>query len=101
MDLRKLATAASVMAAMALGGGSAVLAKAHDQGKADGKLVFPGAQNARDQIDFLTNLGVLDGHGVSAVQNKGKRGELNNNGAKAGGINCTNPISSLPCPAAQ
>jgi hypothetical protein len=101
MDARKIATVIAIAAMMGVGGVSTALAKAHDQGKADGTLVFPDAQNAKQQIDFLTNLGALDGHGVSIIQNKGKRGELNNDGAKKGGINCVNPSSSLPCPAAQ
>lgn len=100
-EVRKIATLVAILASVGLGGMSGALAKAHDQGKADGTLVFPDARNARDQIDFLTAAGVLDGKGVSAVQNKGKRGELNSHGAKKGGINCVSPSSDLPCPAAQ
>jgi hypothetical protein len=61
---------------LAFAGSSAAFAKAHDQGQADGRINCPTTcDNARDQIDFLTAAGALDGHGVSAVQNKGKRGE--------------------------
>ena len=104
-DIRKIA-ATAVIATMALGGIPAAFGKAHDQGKADGIFCVPGLQcpdanNARDQIDFLTAAGALDGNGVSALQNKGQRGEASNDGAKKGGINCFPTGSSFPCPAAQ
>ncbi len=51
------------------------LAKAHDQGVADGGFE-PGTQTgARDVIDALTDAGVLDGKGVSAVVKGGARGD--------------------------
>ena len=76
MNDRKRIVAIAVAATAAIGISSAAYAKAHDQGKADGTLVFPDAQNAKQQIDFLTNLGVLDGRGVSQVQRDGKRGDI-------------------------
>lgn len=74
-DIRMIAAAVTI-AMMAFGSMPVAFGKAHDQGKADGTLVFPDAENAKQQIDFLTDAGILDGHGVSAVQNKGKRGEI-------------------------
>lgn len=56
-------------------GTTAVFAKAHDQGVADGDIA-PGTQTgAKDTIDALEDAGVLDGRGVSAVVKKGQQGE--------------------------
>lgn len=64
-----LKTAASAVAVtMVLGSASAALAKAHDQGVADGTpLAFPGGTGAFVQT--------LDS-GVSSIQNKGQRGAI-------------------------
>jgi hypothetical protein len=89
MSILKLLGVAAFGAAMAFGGSSSVVAKAHDPGQADGVTVCSvrmlECQSARDQIDVLTGLGVLDGHGVSAVQNKGKRGAIQS-GAEPGSL---------------
>lgn len=67
---------AAAAGAMIFGGASGALAKAHDQGVADGKIpFFPEAPNAGERIDLLTDAGVLDGQGVSALFKGGARGE--------------------------
>ena len=79
MRILRLLGISLVGAGLALAGSTAAFAKAHDQGQADGvtNCTTRGltCDSARDQIDLLTGLGALDGHGVSAVQNKGKRGD--------------------------
>ena len=78
MSTRLIATAV-VVAAMAVGSSSAAFAKAHDQGKADGKLcpICTGLeQNAREQIELLQAAGALDNRGVSKIQRDGARGAL-------------------------
>jgi hypothetical protein len=76
-DTRKIAVFA-IVAAMVLGSGPAAFGKAHDQGKADGKFcpICVDPNNARDQINTLTDAGILDGHGASAVQKDGARGDI-------------------------
>jgi hypothetical protein len=82
MSILKLFGTAAVGITMAFAGSSTVLAKAHDPGQADGVTVCTvrmlECQSARDQIDVLAAPGgpLADGHGVSAVQNKGKRGAI-------------------------
>jgi hypothetical protein len=76
MRIVKLLGISAVSVGLALAGSSAAFAKAHDQGQADGVIICPATcDNARDQIDVLTAAGALDGHGVSSIQNEGKRGE--------------------------
>jgi len=104
MKHTSMIAATALIAAMALGVPTA-FGKAHDQGIADGKFcpICGGTnpQNARDQINTLTNAGLLDGNGVSALQKDGLRGSLSNDGQKAGGITCAPTGSPLPCPAAH
>lgn len=75
-------TVASAMAVtIALGSASGALAKAHDQGQADGApLDFPGGTGAFVQT--------LD-KGVSGGQNKGQRGETASSNK---GANRVNPV---------
>src|SRR5213594_513902 len=104
MKHSSMIAATAIIAAMAFSVPTA-FGKAHDQGIADGKFCpicgSTDPQNARDQINTLTDAGVLDGNGVSAAQKDGIRGSKSNDGQKAGGINCIPTGSSLPCPAAQ
>ena len=83
MRILKLFGISMVGVGLAFAGSSTAFAKAHDQGQADGRTVCTArmveCQSARDQIDILTDAGVLDGQGVSAVQNKGKRGTIESN----------------------
>src|SRR5437763_7431175 len=88
-QIRKITLAAAVVA-LALGSGQAAFAKAHDQGKADGKLcpICSGTEtNAAQQIQELQTAGALDSSGVSLLQKDGVRGAKSNDGQKAGGIN--------------
>ncbi|SMX42148.1 hypothetical protein [Maliponia aquimaris] len=67
-------TAIAAALALSLVAGHA-MAKAHDQGVADGGYV-PGEQTgAKTVIDALEDAGVLDGKGVSAVVKGGARGD--------------------------
>lgn len=103
MRFTKIAVAAAVLA-LALGSAPAVFAKAHDQGKADGKFcpVCTGTEtNSHQQILELQAAGALDSRGVSKLQRDGLRGSENNDGQKAGGITCSTTGSPLPCPAAH
>ncbi len=67
---------------------SGALAKAHDQGRADGSFDPDADRGARDAIDALTELGVLDGRGVSAVTKGGARGAA---ASSAGSDNAVDP----------
>ena len=100
-QLTKLAVAAAVVA-LALGSAPTAFAKAHDQGKADGKFcpVCTGTEtSAHQQIQELQAAGALDSRGVSKLQRDGLRGSESNDGQKAGGIGCKTTGSALPCPA--
>ncbi len=68
-------TAALLAAVVSLSGANFALAKAHDQGRADGSFGEDNAQGARTTIDALTDGGVLDGNGVSALTKNGARGD--------------------------
>jgi hypothetical protein len=78
----KLATITAATAlAMALGAGG-VLAKAHDQGVADGTQAGPGPGSGV----LIQSLG---GKGISAGVNKGTRGD---GASAAGSDNATDPV---------
>ena len=81
--------AAVLAAAMRVSGASAALAKAHDQGRADGSFGADNAQGARTTIDALTDLGALDGNGVSALTKGGARGAA---ASEAKGGNRIDPV---------
>ncbi|MDA7428508.1 hypothetical protein PGB28_08550 [Primorskyibacter aestuariivivens] len=71
--MRLFKLTAVTLTALTLGAGAA-LAKAHDQGVADGDIT-PGTQTgAKTTIDALEDAGVLDGKGVSAVVKNGQQG---------------------------
>ena len=74
--------AAAVALTVLLGAGSTAFAKAHDQGVADGDIVFPDGTGAAVQT--------LD-QGVSTVVGNGVRGDA---ASTAGSGNAVNPVVS-------